>query len=75
MKKEVAIAEIERLKREKPDGWKKTVKDLVKSLWYIDHPKSEEHTEEYGRPRMRRRFSDCPGYDRMDDESDPDGYR
>jgi hypothetical protein len=65
------IAEIDRLKREKPEGWKSDCRRLVRILGNREH-QFDEHVftgnEMTGRPVH---MGAAPLFDQMDDESEP----
>ena len=72
------LSEIDRLKKEKPEGWKRKAKDLFWDVWCLYDPMFEvvRDLNTTGNPECAgRHFLDArvtaPAFDRMDDESEP----
>jgi len=70
--KENILKAIEILKLEKPDGWKKDCRVLLKELAKLEDPyaEHEDHGSEQ-RGRHIHRMDGCPAYDGMGDNTWP----
>lgn len=64
------LAEIARLKSEKPDNWKRQVMGICYALYKLDHPDTFGGlpSEQFGR---KAHVTGCPSYDSMGDDSWP----